>query len=84
MSVAHAHVRLAQSAQPEAPEALRLSEEQQAELRQQLERTTLRLLWQLTQRDVEDTARAVVAKLLQEPANPNPNPSPNPSPSPNP
>ena len=67
VSVAHAHVRLAQSAQPEAPEALRLSEEQQAELRQQLERTTLRLLWQLTQRDVEDTARAVVAKLLQEP-----------------
>jgi len=67
VSVAHAHVRLAQSAQPEAAEAVRLSEEQQAELRQQLERTTLRLLWQLTQRDVEDTARAVVAQLLHEP-----------------
>ena len=58
---------MAQNAQPETPEALRLSDEQQAELRQQIERTTLRLLWQLTQRDVEDTARRVVAQLLQEP-----------------
>ena len=61
------HVRLAQNSQPETPEALRLSEEQQAELRQQVERTTLRLLWQLTQRDVEDTARRAVVELLQEP-----------------
>ena len=57
-------MRLARDEADETPPEKKLSDEQRAALRLQIERQTLSLVWSLTKRDIETTARGVVGALL--------------------
>ena len=64
VSMAGDLAKLSRDAKPETPPEKRLSEAQRAELTERVQKRTLAIVWAITKRQIETTARSVVDELL--------------------